>query len=122
MNERGSISVLVVGLLSVIGMAIVLLGQLGTDAVRRARVAAVADVVAMAEAAEPHTAGEIAAANGAVLISSARDGFRTEVVVRRDGATAAARAEFLPPMWWRCQYSPTFDPVHFELCPSTPVG
>ena len=122
MDERGSISILGVGILSVIGMAIVLLGQLGTDAVRRARAVAVADVVAMAEAAEPHAAGEIASANGAILISSAKDGFQTEVVVRRDGATAAARAELLPPGWWRCQSSPIFDPVHFELCPSTPVG
>ena len=122
MRERGSISVLGVGILAVIGVAIVLLGQLGADAVRRARVTAVADVVAMAAVAEPEAAARVATANKASLVSSARDGFQTEVVVRRDGATATARAELLPLGWWRCQSLATVDPVHFESCPSTPVG
>ncbi|WP_419844925.1 hypothetical protein [Candidatus Poriferisocius sp.] len=122
MGERGSISVLGAGMLAVVGMAIVLLGQLGADAVRRARAAAIADVVAMAAAAEPSAGAGIAAANGATLTSLTRDGFQAEVVVRRDGATAVARAEFLPPKWWQCQSFPTGDPVHFESCPLTPVG
>ena len=122
MGERGSISVLGAGMLVVVGMAIVLLGQLGADAVRRARAAAIADVVAMAAAAEPSAGAGIAAANGATLTSLTRDGFQAEVVVRRDGATAVARAEFLPPKWWQCQSLPTGHPVHFESCPLTPVG
>jgi len=121
-GERGSISVLSAGMLAVIGMAMVLLGQLGADAVRRARAAAIADVVAMAAAAEPSAGAGIAVANGATLTSLNRDGFQAEVVVRRDGATAVARAEFLPPKWWQCQFFPTGDPVHFESCPLTPVG
>ena len=122
MDERGSITVLGVGMLALIGMAMVLLGHLGSDAVRRARAASIADAVAMAAAAEPSAGPGIAAANGATLTSLTRDGYQTEVVVRRDGATAAARAEFLPPKWWQCQSLPTGDPVHFESCPLTPVG
>jgi hypothetical protein len=103
-------------------MAMVLLGQLGADAVRRARAAAIADVVAMAAAAEPSAGAGMAAANGATLASLTRDGYQAEVVVRRDGATAVARAEFLPPKWWQCESFATGDPVHFESCPLTPVG
>lgn len=121
MDERGSISVLGVGGLAVIGMAILLLGQLGASAVHRARVAAVADVVAMAAAADAQAGATVATANGATLHSSDRQGFQTEVVVHRDGATATARAELLPLGWW-CQSLPTSDPVHFESCPSIPVG
>ena len=122
MGERGSISLVGVGILAVIGMAAVLLGQLGAEAVRRARAAAVADVVAIAAAAEPHMAPKVAAANRATLVSSLREGFQTEVVVRRDGVMATAKAEFRPLGWWRCQSFPTGDPVHFGACPSTPVG
>lgn len=122
MGERGSISVVGVAILAVVGMAVVLLGQLGADAVQRARAAAIADVVAMAAAAEPSAGAGIAAANGASLTSLTRDGFQAEVVVSRDGVTAVARAEFLPPKWWQCQSFPTGDPVHFESCPLTPVG
>lgn len=122
MGERGSISVLGVGILAVIGMAILLVGQLGADAVRRARATAVADVVAMAAAADPQAVSTTAAANRATLISMVQEGFETEVVVRRDGALATARAELLPIGWWRCQSSATSDPIHFGACPSTPVG
>lgn len=122
MGERGSISVLSVGILAVIGMAAVLLGYLGAEAVGRARAAAVADVVAMAAAVDPQSAAELAAANEATVVSSVRDGFQTEVVVRRGGVTAVARAEFLPPKWWLCQSLATSDPVHFQSCLSTPVG
>jgi len=122
MDERGSISLLGVGILAVIGMAAVLLGDLGAEAVRRVRAAAVADVVAMAAAVDPLTASKVAAANRATLVSSLKEGFQTEVVVRRDGTTATARAEFRPLGWWRCQSLPTSDPVHFGACPLTPVG
>ena len=122
MGERGSISVLGVGVLALVGMAILLLGQLGGDAIRRARATAIADVVAMATASDPHAAEKVAAANRATLVSSVRDGFQTEVVVRRDGAVAVARAELLPLGWWWCQSLTTSDPVHFESCPLTPVG
>ncbi|MCY4133496.1 MAG: hypothetical protein OXG30_01080 [bacterium] len=122
MGERGSISVLGVGILAVIGMAILLLGQLGADAVRRARATAVADAVAMAAAADPQAAATTATANRATLASMVQDGFETEVVVRRDGALATARAELLPVGWWRCQSFATSDPLHFEACPLTPVG
>ncbi|WP_419849524.1 hypothetical protein [Candidatus Poriferisocius sp.] len=121
MEERGSISVLGVGILAVIGMAILLLGQLGADAVRRARATAIADAVAMAAAADPQAASTTAAANRATLVSVVQDGFETEVVVSLDGSLATARAEFRPPGWWRCQSFPTSDPVHFGACPSTPV-
>ena len=122
MGERGSISLLGVGILAVIGMAMVLLGQLGADAVGRARATAIADVVAMAAAVDSHAAPRVAAANRAALVSSVREGYQTEVVVRRDGSTASARAEFRPLEWWRCQSSPTINPVHFESCPLTPDG
>ena len=122
MDERGSISVLGVGILAAIGMAILLMGQLGADAVRRARVTAVADAVAMAAASDPHAAVMTAAANRATLISAVQEGFETEVVVRRDGALATARAQLLPIGWWRCQSFATSDPIHFGACPSTPVG
>ncbi|WP_419927155.1 hypothetical protein [Candidatus Poriferisocius sp.] len=122
MDERGSISVLGVGILAVIGMAILLLGQLGADAVRRARATAVADAVAMAAAADPQAATTTATANRATLVSMVQEGFETEVVVRRDGALATARAELLPVGWWRCQSFATSDPLHFGACPSTPVG
>lgn len=122
MDERGSISVLGVGILVVVGMAILLLGQLGADAVRRGRVTAVADAVAMAAAADPKAAATTAAANRATLISLVQEGFETEVVVRRDGALATARAQLLPVGWWRCQSFATSDPIHFGACPSTPVG
>ena len=69
MGERGSISLVAVGILAVVGMAMLLLGQLGADAVRRARAAAIADVVAMAAAAEPSAGAGMAAANGATLAS-----------------------------------------------------
>lgn len=121
MYERGSISLLGVGILAAIGMSAVLLGQFGADAVRRARVTAVADVVAIAAAVEPHSAPKVAAANQATLVSSLKDGFQTEVVVRRGGALARARAEFRPIGWWRCQSFRPSDPVHFGACPSTPV-
>ena len=122
MGERGSISLVGVGILAVIGMAVVLLGHLGVEAVRRARAAAIADVVAMAAAAEPQSALQVAAANRASLISSLKEGYQTEVVVRRDGTMATARAELRPLGWWQCQSFPTSDPVHFGACPSTPVG
>ena len=122
MGERGSISLVGVGILTVIGMAVVLLGQLGAEVVRRARVTAVADVVAIAAAAEPQAAPKVAAANQATLVSLLKEGFQTEVAVRRDGTTATARAEFRPLGWWQCQSFPTSDPVHFGTCPSTPVG
>ena len=122
MDERGSISLVGVGILAVIGMAAVLLGQLGAETVRRARATAIADVVAMAAAAEPQAAPEVAAANRATLVSSLKEGFQTEVVVRKDGTMATARAEFRPLGWWQCQSFPTSDPVHFGACPSTPVG
>ena len=122
MGERGSVSVLSVGILALIGMALLLLGELGGGAVRRARAAAVADMVAMAAAVDPPAAAGVAAANGAVLASSAREAYQVEVVVQRQGVTAVARAEFLPPAWWLCHSWPTGDPVHFEACPLTPVG
>lgn len=121
MGERGSISLLGVGILALIGIAAMLMGQLGAEAVRRARVTAIADVVAIAAAAEPNAAPQVAAANQATLVSSRKEGFQTEVVVRRDGVMATARAEFRPLGWWRCQSFPTSDPVHFGTCPSTPV-
>ena len=122
MDERGSVSVLGVGILAVIGMAILLLGQLGADAVRWARATAVADAVAMAAAADPHAAATTAAANQAKLVSMVQEGFETEVVVGRDGALATARAELRPIGWWRCQSFAFSDPIHFGACPSTPVG
>ena len=122
MGERGSISLLGVGILAAIGVAAVLLGQLGAEAVRRARATAIADVVAMAAAVEPKAGSQVAAANGAVLVSSLKEGFQTEVVVRRAGATASARAEYHPPARWRCQSLPTSDPIHFGACPSIPAG
>ncbi len=122
MDERGSISILGVGILVMIGMATLLLGQLGADAVRKARVSAVADVVAMAAAADRQSASRIAVANRATLVSLAEDGFQAEVVVRREGATAVARAELLPPEWWRCRFFLPSDPVHLEPCPLTPLG
>lgn len=122
MGERGSISLVGVGILAVIGMAMVLLGQLGAEAVARARATSIADVVAVAAAADPQAAPRVAAANRATLVSSVKEGFQTEVVVRRDGAMATARAEFRPLGWWRCQSRATGHPVHFEACPSTPVG
>ena len=122
MGERGSISVLGVGILAAIGMAILLLGQLGADAVRRGRATAVADAVVMAAAVEPQAAATMAAANRATLVSMVQEGFETEVTVRRDGALATARAELLPIGWWRCQSFATSDPIHFGACPSTPVG
>ena len=117
MRERGSISLLSVGILAVIGMATVLLGQLGAEAVRRARATAIADVVAMAAAAEPQVAPRIAEANRATLVSTTKENFQTEVVVLTDGVMATARAEFRPLRWWRCQQSSTSDPVHFGACP-----
>lgn len=122
MDERGSISVLGVGILAVIGMAILLMGQLGADVVHRARAASVADAVAMAAAADPQAAATTAAANRATLISMAQEGFETEVVVGRGGALATARAELRPIGWWRCQSFASSDPIHFGACPSTPVG
>lgn len=121
MDERGSISILGVGLLAIVGMAILLIGELGADAVRRARASAVADLVAMAAAADPPAGSAVAAANEATLVSSVREGFQTEVEVRRDGAGATAKAELLPRGWW-CQSLAISDPVHFESCPLTPVG
>ena len=121
MGERGSISLVGVGILAVIGMAMVLVGQLGAEAVARARATAIADVVAVAAAADPQSAPKVAAANRAALVTLMAEGFQTEVVVRRDGATATARAEFRPVGWWRCQSFPTSHPVHFGACPSTPV-
>ncbi len=122
MDERGSISLVGVGILAVIAMAAVLLAQLGAEAVRRARVTAVADVVAMAAAVEPQAAPRVAKANQSTLVSLLEEGFQTEVVVNRDGVMATARAEFRPIGWWQCQLLPTSDPVHFGACPSTPVG
>ncbi len=127
MDERGSISLVGVGILAVIGMAVVLLGQLGAETVHRARAAAVADVVALAAAADPHAAPRVAAANRATLVSARREVFepglfQTEVTVRRDGSVATARAEFRPRGWWQCQSLSAGDPVHFAACPQTPVG
>ena len=110
-----------VGILAVIGMAILLLGQLGADAARRARATAIADAVAMAAAADPQAAPATAAANKATLVSMVQEGFETEVVVRRDGSMATARAELRPIGWW-CQSLVTSDPIHFGACPSTLVG
>lgn len=120
MGERGSIALVGVGILAVIGMAILLLGQLGASAVQRARATAVADVVAMAAAADADAGARVAAANQANLVSLVTEGSQTEVVVHRNGVTATARAELLPLGWW-CQSLPTSDPVHFESCPSIPV-
>ncbi|WP_419918573.1 hypothetical protein [Candidatus Poriferisocius sp.] len=122
MDEQGSISILSVGILAMIGVSVLLLGQLGTDAVQQARISAVADVVAMAAAADQQSAAAIATINGATLMSVAVDGFQTEVVVRRGGVTAVARAELLPPEWWRCRFPLPGDPVDLELCPSIPPG
>ena len=122
MDERGSISLLGVAVLALMGVALLALGEMGASAVRRARATAVADVVALAAVAEPHTAARVASANEAILVSSVRDGFRVEVVVRREGAVATAKAELLPFGWWQCQSPSAIDHVHFGLCPSTPVG
>ena len=108
-------------MLAIFAMAILLLGELGADGVRRARSSAIADMVAMAAAADPPAGSAVAAANRATVVSLVREGFQTEVEVRRDGAGATAKAELLPPGWW-CQSLPTSDPVHFESCPVTPVG
>ncbi len=120
MDERGSIALAGVGILALVGMAAVLLGHLGGEAVRGARAAAVADVVALAAAADPDAALRVASANRATLVSSRQEGFVTEVVVRRDKAVATARAEFRP-LWWWCHSTSAGDPIHFGPCPSIPV-
>lgn len=110
-----------VGLIAVIAMMILLVGHLGAAVAQRARAAAVADVVAMAAAADPHIAEEMAAVNGAELVGLHREEFEVEVVVRKAGASAVARAELLDAGWWNCRSFPVNDPVHFESCPSTPT-
>ncbi len=120
MGDRGSISIFAVGLLAVIGVALLLFGRMGADMVGQVRVSAVADVVALAAAAEPGSAAGVAAANGAELVSVVTEGFQVEVTVHCDGATAVARAEFLPPRWW-CRPGAISNPVHFQSCPSIPV-
>ena len=120
MGERGSISLFGVGVIAVIAVMILLAGHLGAAAAQRARAAAIADVVAMAAATEPHIAEEMAAVNGAELVGLHREAFEVEVVVRTAGASAVARAELLPAGWWNCQSFPVSDPVQFESCPSTP--
>ncbi|MYG94857.1 MAG: hypothetical protein F4138_07755 [Acidimicrobiia bacterium] len=120
MDQRGSISVLAAALLGIVAMGIVLFGQLGAQGVRRARAVAVADLVAMAAAAEPQATRIIAEINNASLVKliveprsiaqisdkiQARqdsfsqlmsgNGFSSTVVIRYDGVMAEATAELL---------------------------
>ncbi len=95
MAERGSISILAAALLGVLALGIVLLGQLGTEGVRRARAAAIADFVAMAAVASSVDAYGVATANNAHIISITGQSTKT-VMIRHAGIVAQATAELVP--------------------------
>jgi len=93
--------------------AIVLLGQLGHLANRRARARTAADAAALAGAAEGRAAAEaIATANGAVLDGFSSDGAEVNVVVHIGTTHASARAE----RGRACQQVAEPQHLHFETC------
>ena len=99
--------------------AIVVLGQLGQLAHRRARARTAADAAALAGAAEGREAAEsVAAANGAVLDGYATDGVHVDVVVHIGGTHATARAQ----RGGGCRQFPEPEHLHFRACQPTNRG
>lgn len=92
-SERGQIVPLVAVLVVTAGAGVIWLGRLGEAAVQRARARTAADAAALAGAAEGEAAArEVAAANGADLVSFEWIGADARVVVRFRSAGATARA------------------------------
>lgn len=97
-DESGQVVPLVLAVVAVAAAVLLLLGPLGRAAGDRARAAAAADLAALAGAAEGEAAArEVAAANGATLISWAAAGSDVWVEVRVGEAVDRARARREPP-------------------------
>lgn len=91
--ERGSILPLVALLIVMVGGLCLGLGRLGGDAVEAAQARTAADAAALAGAAEGEAAArEVAADNGADLLSFTSEGPEVQVRARVGEAEAVARA------------------------------
>src|SRR5438067_10285242 len=93
MAETGQVLPLVAVLVLAAGAAMVALGRIGQAAVERAHARTAADAAALAGAADGEaSARELAAANGARVLSYDEDGPEAEVRVAVGRAEASARA------------------------------
>jgi hypothetical protein len=93
--------------------AIVLLGQLGQLAHRRAQARTAADAAALAGAAEGRDAAEkVAAANGATLDAYSTNGAEVDVIVNIGSTHAIARARHDS----ACSHLAEPDHLHSETC------
>jgi Flp pilus assembly protein TadG len=92
-DERGSVTVLVAVLLTLVAALCVSLSNLGAAAGDRARAQSAADAAALAGVAEGREAAErLAARNGAVLVDYREDEATVDVRVEVHGANAQASA------------------------------
>lgn len=135
-SERGQVLPIVAAVLVVAAAVALVVGQLGVAAVHRAQARTAADAAALAGAAEGEaSARSLAAANGAELVSFARDGVVVEVVVRYGRARARATAEGTPAVTdgvtpadaaaadaGLCRRGDATGPVSFLPCPPTDPG
>src|SRR4051794_34640937 len=118
-SDEGQLMPLYAVVLLVACGTIVLLGQLGHLANRRARARTAADAAALAGAAEGRAAAEaMATANGAVLDGFSGDGTKVDVVVHIGSTHAAARAE----RGAACKQMAGPQHLHFETCQPTSRG
>ncbi len=103
MCQRGSISVLTAALLVLVAITIAALGHLGAQSVKRGRAMAIADVVAMAAAADPQAAVGVAEANSATFVSLLGVNLSGQnsktVVIHYAGISAEATAELISHDW-----------------------
>lgn len=96
--EEGQIVPLMAVLLALTGVCALALARLGAGVVDGAGAQAVADATALAAVSGgPSAAEEVAAANGAALVTWRTDGGIVSVVVRRRGRTAIAAAAAVAP-------------------------
>lgn len=117
--DRGQLVPLYALIVLVACGAMLLLVRLGAVASHRAHARTAADAAALAGVAEGRAAAEeVAAANGAALVSFDAKGNEVEVVVRVDGVRARARAR----REGGCRPAPQADHVHFVPCQPTSPG
>lgn len=95
-GQTGQVLPLILIAMLLAGLAGLGLIRLAVASSRRAGAQAAADAAALAGAADGEGAARrLAAANGAEVLSYRTDGFDVEVVVRRHGVSATARARWL---------------------------
>ncbi|CAB4822253.1 MAG: hypothetical protein F2873_01880 [Actinobacteria bacterium] len=91
--DRGTISLIVIGVVAVVVVLLLAIGRFGRDLDDSARAQTAADAAALAGVqGGRQLAAEVAEANGAVLVSFAADSDSVRVTTAVSGAVASARA------------------------------